>query len=87
MVESYVRRRPEGAAPQPRGRWSVWEKPLTPASRTASARAERGRERRPPPAARTLSVAPEEEEYGIEGDSFLPSGLLPLDHRCCPQAR
>lgn len=44
--------------------------------------------RTPPPAARTLSVVPEEEEeYGIEGGLLLPSGLLPLDLRCCPSAR
>lgn len=46
VVESCGRRRPGGAAPQPRGR-CVWEKPLPPASRPASSRAARGRERRP----------------------------------------
>lgn len=46
VVESYVRRRPEGAAPLLRGR-CVCEKPLPLVSRPASAPAAWGKERRP----------------------------------------
>lgn len=90
MVESYVRQRPEGAAPQPRGTVCLGEAAARcAASRPASAQSSAGlRERRYFLHCGLCPVASEdEEEYGIEGGPLLSSGLLPLDLRCCPQAR
>lgn len=87
VVESCLRRRPKGPAPTAQG-GGVSGRSRCPCVRTCELAGSAGPGTTPPPAARTLSVAPEEEEeYGIEGGPLLPSSLLPLDLRRCPQAR